>query len=46
MSSFEGENIQAQYNVLSLGLANIFMIISLKWKLMKMETATEILTEK
>ena len=46
MSSFEGGNIQAQYNVLNLGLANIFMIISLKWKLMKMETATEILTEK
>ena len=46
MSSIERENIQAQYNVLSLGLTNIFMTISLQWKLMKMETATEILTEK
>ena len=46
MSSFEGENIQTQYDVLSYGFTYIFMTISTQQKLMKMGTATEILTTK
>ena len=44
MSSFEGENIKTQYNI--LGLTYTFMNISSQQKLMKMDTTTEILTTK
>ena len=44
MSSFEGENMKTQYNVLSLTYT--FMTVSLQQKLMKMDTATEVLTTK
>ena len=44
MSSFGGENMQTQYNV--IGLTCIFMTISLRQKSMKMDTVTEILTTK
>ena len=44
MSSFGGENMQTQHNV--IGLTCIFITISLRQKSMKMDTVTEILTTK
>ena len=44
MSSFEGENMQTQYNFQVIGLAYIYKTISSHEKLMKIDTETEILT--
>ena len=46
ISSFEGENMQTQYNVLSYRIDFIFMTMSSQYKLMKMNTATETLIMK
>ena len=46
ISSFEAENMQAQYNVLSYRMDLYFHDYKLAIKLMKMDTATEVLTMK
>ena len=46
MSSFEGENLQTQYNVLSYTIDLYFHDYKLTIEIYEMDTATEILTMK
>ena len=46
MGSLDGEDIQTQHNVLSYRIDLYFHDYKLAMELMKMETATEILTTK
>ena len=48
MGSFDGENMQTQYSILFyfLGMTYVFTTISSQEKLMRVDTATEILSTK